>query len=111
LGFVDMPQDLTLLAELARILAGLGLVTVVLAYLKRVAERRRWRGFKSRVRRWLDGLADDESRHPKDLLDDEWKADCEALLDASGFSPLEAAAVLDTAVLAAKKLASDRFFV
>ncbi|WP_146445145.1 hypothetical protein [Botrimarina colliarenosi] len=106
-----MTENLTPLVDLARILGGFGLVTVFLAVAKRIAERRRWRAYKSKVAGWLTDLAEAETRHPKELTDHEWQADCEEMLGEVGFSPFESHELLGTAVTVAKKKASERFFM
>ena len=108
--FTQLPENLTPLGDLARILAGLGFVTVLLAILKRNGERRCWRNFKVRVTDWTDDIAESEHRRLPDL-DDEWKVKCERWLWDSKFSPLEINQVLDTSVIVAKGIAADRFLV
>lgn len=106
-----MPENLTPLVDLARILGGFGLVTVFLAVLKRWTERRRWRAYKAKVSIWISDLIEAQSRHPKELSDHEWRADCEELLSRSGFSPLESKDLLEMAVIAAKRKAAERLYV
>jgi len=89
LGFTEFLENLTPMVDLARILAGLGLITVLLAILKRNAERRCWRSFKVRVDDWIGRLRESENRHPRELDDNEWRAECERMLTDSKFSPLE----------------------
>ena len=110
MAFTDFLENLTPLADLARILAGFGVVTVLLAILKRNAERRCWRNFKVRVNDWMERLREAEDRHPRELEDDEWKAACERMLTDSKFSPLEIDQMLDTSVIVAKAIAADKFF-
>lgn len=111
LAFTQWPVDLTPFADLAQIFAGLGLVTVLLAVLKRNLERRYWRDFKRRAADWIDRLRDTENRHPQDLSNDEWTAACERMLTDSKFSPLEIREILDTSVVVAKGIAANQFFV
>ncbi|MCG8587002.1 MAG: hypothetical protein MI757_20035 [Pirellulales bacterium] len=99
------------MADVARILAGLGLVTILLATLKRNAERRCWRRFKQGAEDWLDRLAEMERRHPRQLEEDEWKAECERILNDAKFSPLEINQVLELSVVVAKGIAAEKFFV
>ena len=98
------------MVDLARILAGFGLITVLLAILKRNADRRCWRSFKMHVDDWIDRLREAEQRHPRELDDDEWKAECERMLTDSKFSPIEIHQILDTSVIVAKGIAADKFF-
>ncbi len=108
MGFPTFLENLTPMVDLARILAGFGLVTVLLAILKRNAERRCWRNFKVRVHDWINYLrATENARRPD--LDDEWKAECERMLSDSKFSPLEIKHLLDTAVIVAKQIAAEKF--
>lgn len=104
-----MLQDLAPLSDLARIMAGLGVVTVLLAVLKRNAERRRWRRFKSHVRGWLT-LLDSSGLHPKELTDDDWRVECERLLEDAGFTPSESDTLIGLAVSTSKGLAAERYF-
>ncbi|MCG8450720.1 MAG: hypothetical protein MI725_14215 [Pirellulales bacterium] len=99
------------MADLARILAGFGLITVLLAILKHNAERRCWRNYKVFVNDWTDRLFKTGNQHPADLEVDEWKAECERMLTDAKFSPLEIERLLDTAVIVAKGIAADKFFV
>ena len=96
---------------MVRVLAGLGLVTVLLAYLKRFAERRCWRNFKVSVHERIDRLIELENRHPKELSEDEWKSACERMLIDSNFTPLEVEKLLEVAVIAARGIAADRVFM
>ncbi len=89
MGFTEFLENLTPMVDLAQILAGFGLVTVFLAILKRNAERRCWRDFKARVDDWVDRLRESGNRHPRELGDDEWNAECERMLTDAKFSPLE----------------------
>ena len=111
LAFTMLAENLKPLLEMAQILAGFGVLTVLLAIAKRNFERRRWRNFKRRVNRRMDDLRDSEIDHPRDFEDQQWKAECERMLNDSGFSPLEINLLLDTSVIVAKGIASDRFFL
>lgn len=106
--FADLLESLTPLSALARILAGLGLVAALVAYLRRVAERRRWRRFKQRVQLWIDQLDPDDDKHPKQLDDHDWRVACEQLLFDCNYSPSEIDELMDLAVLIAKSTAVDR---
>lgn len=108
LGFTKLLENLTQLDSLAQILAGFGVITVLLAILKRNAERRCWRNFKVRVDDWTNRLHEAE-RRLVDLDDDEWKAECERMLTDSKFSPLEIIQILDASVIVAKGIAANKF--
>lgn len=109
LGFTDFVENLKPMADLAQILAGFGLITVLLAILKRNAERRCWRNYKLRVDDWANRLRDAASHHPGEDAE-EWKAECERMLTDARFSPLEINSVLDTAVVVAKGIVADKIF-
>lgn len=111
MAFVDFLDSLKPLADLARILAGFGLITVLLAVLKRNGDRSRWRKFKVRVHQWMDGVQEAENRHPREFVDDEWTAKCERMLSDSKFSPLEIDQIMETAVVVAKGIAADRLLL
>lgn len=111
LGFTEWLESLTPMVNLVRVLAGLGLVTILLANLKRFAERRCWRKFKVSVHDWVERLIESENRHPNQLSADEWKAECERMLTDANFSPLEINHVLDVAVVVAKGIAADRIIM
>lgn len=105
-----MLEHLTPMVDLARIIGGFGLVTILLAILKRNAERRCWRSFKRFVDEWASDLAKLETpRVPS--RDDEWITVCERLLSDAKFSPLETHQLLDTAVLVAKGITADKVYV
>lgn len=53
---MEFLSNLAAFANLAQILTGFGLVTVLLAILKRNAERRCWRNFKAYAHDWIDRL-------------------------------------------------------
>ncbi len=106
-----MLEALNSLNVLAQGLAGLGLVTILLAMLKHYVERRAWRRFKTRVGDWLEQLRELENRHPRELNDDEWRFVCERLLTDVGYSPLVIDQLLEPSVLVAKGVAADTFFM
>lgn len=110
MGFTDWLESLKPLGDVASILAGFGLVTVFLAYLKHTAERRCWRNFKESVHDWVERLIKSQNRHPKELGEDEWKAVCERLLTDANFSPLQLTQVLEVSVVVAKGIAADKVF-
>ncbi len=98
------------LKSLAQVLAGFGLVTVLLAYGKHAAERRRWKNYKLFAERWIEEILRAEERHPNELTDSQWSFEAERMLAEADFSPLEIHQLLETAVVVAKGLASERFF-
>lgn len=110
-AFTNFSESLKPLGELTQIIAGLGLITVLLASLKRGNERRSWRLFKLQVEEWLEQFRESEGRRPGDLQGDEWKAACERMLTVAKFSPMEINHLLDAAVIVSKGLAADRFFI
>lgn len=109
--FTKMLDALNWLNVLVQVLAGFGLVTLLLALLKHNAERRAWRRFKARVGEWLEQLREVDSRHPRELNDNEWRVGCERLLTDVGYSPLAIDQLLETSVLVAKGVAADTFFM
>ena len=111
MGFTRLLESLTPLAALTQVFAGLGLVTILLAILKRNAERRCWQRFKTLTADWVDRLRETENRHPKDVSSSEWKSRCERLLTDANFSPIEIHQLLDTAVVVARGIATEKFFI
>ena len=111
LTFTEWLDGLTPMVNLVRILAGLGLVTVLLAYLKRIVERRCWHNYKETVHDWVGRFVESEDRQLNQLSEDEWKAVCERMLTDAKFSPLEIRQILDTAVVVAKGIAADKIFM
>jgi len=97
------------LGEVVGVLSGLGLVTVLLAYLKHLGERRCWRNFKESAHDLAGDLRQAGNRHPLFHMEkDEWKAVCERLLSDANFSPIQIQQVLDTAVIVAQGIAANR---
>jgi hypothetical protein len=109
LAFTMGAENLTPLVDLAQILAGFGVVTVLLALLKHYVERRRWTFFKRQLDEWTDQIRDAGMRVPHSGDDNQWKAECERVLTEAGFSPLEINQILDLAVATAKGIAADKF--
>jgi len=101
-------ESFTQLQNVAQILAGFGVITVLLALLKRYAERRSWQNFKTLVDGWTDSLLESDQKIGH-LDDDEWKVECERMLTDSRFSPLEINELLNTAVVVAKGIAANKF--
>ena len=104
----DTAEGLMPLVELA---SSVGLITVLgallLAVLKRNAESRRWRNFKQDLEGWARALVDYGDRHPKELRDEDWRAECEVMLYDSGFTPSEISEILDLAIIVAKATTID----
>lgn len=111
MGFTDWLATLTPLGDVARILAGFGLVAVFLGYLKHTAERRCWRHFKDSVHDWVDRLVEAQSRHPSEIMEEEWKVVCERMLTDANFSPLQINQLLDVSVVVAKGIVADKILV
>lgn len=115
MSFTEWLESLKQLGEIAKVVAGLGFVTVFLAVLKHGAERRCWRVFKRNIRRWVDRnlVVRDEGalrRHPSELSDDDWDVLCEQMLTNANFSPLQMKQIMGMAVTTAKGIAAERFF-
>ena len=87
-------------------MAGLGLTAVfaaiLLAVLKRNAQLRRWQNFKDDLEGWAVGLLSTDDRHPKELDEEEWRAECESMLHDARFTPTEISQIMDLAIIAAK---------
>lgn len=111
MGFTEWLESLTPVVNLVRVFAGLGLVTILLAYLKRIAERHRWQTYKSLVDDWMDRLIESENQHPNELTEIEWNAACERILTNAGFGPLEINQLLGTAIVVAKGMVADKMFI
>lgn len=109
--FTEWLESLTPMVNVVRLLAGLGLVTIFLAYLKHATERRCWRMFKQAAHDWVDRFVESENRHLSELTEDEWKSACERMLTHTNFGPLEIKQVLDLAVIVAKGIAADKVFM
>jgi len=108
LSFTEWLESLTPLVNLVRVLAGVGLVTIMLANLKRAAEKRCWQKYKALVEIRIDYLIKEQNRHPKELTELEWKVECERLLTDARFGPMEVQQVLEPAVIVAKGIAADK---
>ena len=67
------------MADVARILAGFGAITILLAVLKRNTERRCWRKYKRFVHSRLDGIVE-SGRKLDDVPELWWKTECERLM-------------------------------
>ena len=98
------------LKSLTQVLAGFGLVTVLLAWIKHIVERRRWQKFKRLTKKAIDRLIESE-RYPQSLSETEWKIECEQLLTDANFGPLEIETLLETAVIVAKGVSAEKVFM
>ena len=91
--------------------AGLGLAAVfgivLLAVLRRNAQLRQWRRFKDDLRDWASGLISIQGRHPKELSDEDWRAECETMLYDAQYTPAEISEILDLAIIVAKATTLD----
>lgn len=110
MGFTEFLPNLTPMVDLARIVGGFGLATILLVILKHNTQRRYWRTFKRLVDEWASRLSRLEPpRAPAN--EDEWVAVCERMLSDAKFGPLEAHQLIGTAVLVAKAIVAEKFFV
>lgn len=93
------------------IVAGLGLATVfgavLLAVLKRNAQIRQWRNFKDDLEDWAADLLSSHGRHPKELSDEDWRAECEMMLYDAQFTPTEITQIMDLAIIVARATTLD----
>ncbi len=91
--------------------AGLGLAAVfgaiLLAVLKRNAQLRLWRIFKDDLEGWAIALLSSHNRHPKELSDEDWRAECETMLYDAQFTPTEITQIMDLAIIVAKATTLD----
>lgn len=110
MGFTDWLESLTPTLNIVRILAGAGLVTVFLAYFKRIRERRCWRNFKMSVHDWVDQSFQVGFGHPDELESEEWETVCERMLTDANFSPIEIHQLLAVSIVVAKGIAADRIY-
>jgi hypothetical protein len=94
----------------AEVLAGFGLVTVVLAYGKHAVERYCWKLFKRRGEQWVDEMVEIHEVHPRELSDEQWNIEVERLLMDAYFGPKQIQELLGTAVIVVKGLANERVF-
>lgn len=105
-----MLEELPPIVDIARVFAGLGVVTVCLSAIKRSLERRRWLAFKSRVVEWLNQIQS-ESEGRRDLDPIDWTVSCQRLLEDSGHTPHESKDLLELAEVTAQGIAAERFIV
>lgn len=97
------------LGDLVGVLSGLGLVTVLLAFLKHNSERRCWRNFKSAAHNLAGDLLRAGNRHPfYHMEEDDWKAVCERLLSDANFSPIQIQQIIPIAVVVLKGITANR---
>jgi hypothetical protein len=93
------------------VVGGLGLAVIfgaiLLAVLKRNAELRQWRHFKEDLSDWAEKLISTAGRHPKDLTEEDWKSECEAMLHDAQYTPSEVTQILELAIIVAKATTLD----
>jgi hypothetical protein len=77
---LDFTAWIESLKSLTQILAGFGLVTVLLALTKHAVERRCWEIYKRRAAKWIDELVRIHEVHPKELTDNQWRFEIERML-------------------------------
>jgi len=109
------------MTDIAQILAGLGVVTVALAFAKYSAERRCWRRFKRLADGWLNRQVElkefrlkqgktsssDSSVFEHDVL----TVVVEDMLSDAGFAPLHAQQLLEMSLLLVRGMAADKFLI
>ena len=109
--FDQLVESASAIQPIVDFVAGLGLAavfgTILLAVLKRNAQRRQWRNFKDDLEHWASKLIAAHNRHPKELTDDEWRAECETMLDDAQFTPTEITEIMDLAIIVAKATTLD----
>ncbi|MEX2316690.1 MAG: hypothetical protein WD669_06035 [Pirellulales bacterium] len=98
------------LKSLAQVLAGFGLVTVLLSWLKHSWEVRKWTKYKEIAENWADRVLESQFKHPNELSELEWKIECEEMLDDAGFDPVQMNLLMDLAVTVAKGISTDKLF-
>ncbi|MBI1345945.1 hypothetical protein GC163_06615 [bacterium] len=91
--------------DAVNLFAALGGSAFIIATAKWYFDRKRWADYKRSVRQWTIELI--KVQHPKELDDDEWKAQCEKLLVDSRFRPAEIVELLEISVLVAKRIAIE----
>lgn len=114
LEVVDVTPYLSSIAEIARLIGGLGLVTIALAGLKRFVEKRRWRRFRQLAQQFAtesfeQGIAD--QRPPRQYNDDDWRSLAEEMLTDVGMTPTEVTQILSTAVIVLQSRYQERAHV
>ena len=108
MDFTKLFELLTPLKDVVAVLSGLGLVTVLLAYLKHSAERKCWRDFKRQADDFAVRFVKADKRHPYQIDDDEWRAICERMLSDAHFSPMQIPELLDVSVIVTKEIIQDK---
>ena len=73
MSFTEWLESLKQLSDVAKALAGLGFVTVLLAVIKHRVERRCWQSFKRIAHDWVERLIEGGDRHPDELSDHDWR--------------------------------------
>ncbi len=110
MSFTEWLESLKQLSDVAKALAGLGFVTVLLAVIKHRVERRCWQSFKRIAHDWVERLIEGGDRHPDELSEHDWKAECERMLSDANFSPLQITQLLQVAVVVAMDIASEKIY-
>jgi len=125
LDFTAWLETLKPMADLVQILAGLGLVTTALAYVKYYRERHHWDQFKQQANDWLDRQVALKESWPGESIreSEETPAEqtvfqensltivVEKMLSNSGFTPFEIQQLLGTALLIVRGMATDKFLI
>lgn len=91
-----------------RIFGSLGFAAIVIGLSRWFVDRRRWGHFKAAAHQWLEFLIESQNRHPKDLRESEWQAECERMLVDARFRPGEIVQLLDLAVIVSKAIAANK---
>jgi len=109
--FNSLVETASAIQPIVDFVAGLGLAAVfgavLLAVLKRNAQLRQWRNFKDDLEEWAAALLSAHNRHPKELSDEDWRAECETMLYDAQFTPIDITQVMDLAIIVAKATTID----
>ena len=124
LDFTAWYENLKPLTDIAQILGGLGVVTLVLAYAKISSERRCWRRFKRQADIWITRQVEFKEQvpgrpsttprrapEPSLFRDDILTVVVEEILSDAGFSPLQVQQLLGMSTLIVKGMAADKFLL
>ena len=113
------------MTEIVQVLGTLGVVTVVLGFVKYSLERGNWRRFKRNADRWVSrqvelkhddqdlSIANDADENTMSYLfeDDVLTVVVERLLSDAGFTPLQTQQLLDMSLLLVRGMAADKFLI
>lgn len=109
--FDQLVETASAIQPIVDFVAGLGLIAVfgaiLVAVLKRYAQLRRWRHFKDDLEDWAAALVSKHDRHPKQLSDGDWRAECETMLSDAQFTATEISQIMDLAIIVAKATTLD----